>query len=343
MKNPVTARRQFLACAAALCAMPTARAQPSGTSSGTNPGTNPGSNPGTNLRILCTAPGGTIPDIVARRYAEPLGAAYPGGVIVDNRGGAAGRIAVAALKQAAPDGATLLLAQGAVATVYPSLYETLGYDPLLDLNPVSVAAEAVLGLAVGPAVPDSVTDLAKLIDWIRQNPSRATHGSPGVGTLPHLMVALLARDAKVDWQHVPYPGGPPALMDLMAGRLTALALPEGLLRPFLTAGKLRVLATSGPARSSFLPQVASVVEQGFPRLVMREWFAFFAPPGTPAAVVDRLSASLQRVALQPAVRSALGEAGLLALASTPAELRERIALEQPYWRGVIGATGVRAE
>ncbi len=331
MKDPVTARRQLLACAAWLCAMPTARAQ------------SPGTPPSTHLRILCTAPGGTVPDVVARRYAEPLGATHPGGVIVDNRGGAAGRIAVAALKQAAPDGTTLLLAQAAVATVYPYLYEKLAYDPLLDLKPVSVAAEAALGLAVGPAVPDSVTDLAKLIDWVRQNPSKASHGSPGVGTLPHLMIALLARDARVDWQHVPYPGGPPALVDLMAGRLAALALPEGLLRPYLAAGKLRVLATSGATRSSFLPQVASVVEQGFPRLVMREWFAFFAPPGTPAEVVEGLSSSLQRVAQQPGLRSALGEAGMRAVASTPAELRERIALEQPYWRGVISATGVRAE
>jgi tripartite-type tricarboxylate transporter receptor subunit TctC len=331
MKNFINARRQFLASAALLCALPTARAQTSGP------------NPGTALRILCTAPGGTVPDIVARRYAEPLLAGYPGGVIVDNRGGAGGRIAVAALKQAAPDGATLLLAQAAVATVYPYLYQTLAYDPVLDLKPVSVAAEAVLGLAVGPAVPDSVTDLAKLVDWVRQNPSKATHGSPGVGTLPHLMIALLAREAKLDWQHVPYAGGPPALVDLMAGRLAALALPEGLLRPFLAAGKLRVLATSGPARSSFLPQVASVAEQGFPRLVMREWFAFFAPPGTPSAVVDSLSSSLQRAAQQPGLRSALSDAGMLAVASTAAELRERIAAEQPYWRGVISATGVRAE
>ena len=103
------------------------------------------------LRILCTAPGGTVPDIVARRYAEQLSVRYPGGVIVDNRAGAAGRIAVAALKQAAPDGNTWLLAQGAVATVYPHLYDKLAYDPVADLRPVSMASEAVLGLAVGPA------------------------------------------------------------------------------------------------------------------------------------------------------------------------------------------------
>jgi tripartite-type tricarboxylate transporter receptor subunit TctC len=129
----------------------------------------------------------------------------------------------------------------------------------------------------------------------------------------------------------------------MGGRLAALALPEGLLRPLQAAGRLRVLATSGPTRSSFLPHVASVVEQGFPKLVMREWFAFFAPGGTPSSIADEMSASLRQAASQPPLRAAFGESGMLALASTPAELRDRIAQEQPYWRGVIGATGVRAE
>ncbi len=325
-------RRHFLRCGAALAALsakPRAHAQ-----------TLPVNG---RLRILCTAPAGSIPDTVARRYAEQLGASHAGGVIVDNRAGAAGRIAVAALRQAAPDGTTLLLAQGAVATVYPYLYEALGYDPAIDLKPVSLAAEALLGLAVGPAVPDSVNSLPMLVDWIRANPSKATYGSPGVGTLPHLMVALLAREAKVQWQHVPYPGGPPALGDLMGGRLAALALPEGLLRPLQAAGRLRVLATSGPTRSSFLPHVASVLEQGFPNLVMREWFAFFAPGGTPSSVADELSASLRQATSQPPLRVAFGESGMLALASTPTELRDRIAQEQPYWRGVINATGVRAE
>ena len=295
------------------------------------------------LRIICTAPGGTIPDIVARRYGEQLGSRYPGGVIVDNRGGAAGRIAVAALKQAAPDGATLLLAQGAVATVYPYLYDKLAYDPIADLRPVSVAAEAVLGLAVGPAVPDNVTNLRQLVDWIRANPAQANHGSPGIGTLPHLMGALLAQDAQVSWTHVAYPGGPAALIDLMAGRLAALVLPEGLLRPHLAAGKLRVLATSGATRSNFLPTVPSVAEQGFPKLVMREWFAFFLPGGTAQALVDETSRALQQAAAQPALRSGLADIGMLAMAGSANELRDRIAQEQPYWRGVIGATGIRTE
>lgn len=295
------------------------------------------------LRILCTAPGGTVPDIVARRYAEQLSARYPGGVIVDNRAGAAGRIAVAALKQAAPDGNTWLLAQGAVATIYPHLYDKLAYDPVADLRPVSMASEAVLGLAVGPAVADSVVTLEQLVDWLRSHPARASYGSPGVGTLPHLMVALLANEARLDLTHVPYAAGPAALVDLMSGRLSVLALPEGLLRPLQAAGKLRVLATSGAARSSFLPGVASVAEQGYPLLVMREWFAFFMPAGATALALEAASQTIRQAALQPPLRAALGDSGMLAVGSSPAELATRIAAEQPVWRGVLSATGIRAE
>jgi tripartite-type tricarboxylate transporter receptor subunit TctC len=295
------------------------------------------------LRILCTAPGGTVPDIVARRYAEQLSARYPGGVIVDNRAGAAGRIAVAALKQAAPDGNTWLLAQGAVATIYPHLYDKLAYDPVGDLRPVSMASEALLGLAVGPAVPDSVSTLEQLVDWLRSHPAQASYGSPGVGTLPHLMVALLANEARLDLTHVPYAAGPAALVDLMSGRLSVLALPEGLLRPLQSAGKLRVLATSGSARSSFLPGVASVAEQGYPKLVMREWFGFFMPAGAASATVDAASQTIRQAALPPTLRAALAESGMLAVTSSPQELAERIAAEQAYWRGVLSATGIRAE
>ena len=284
-----------------------------------------------------------MPDIVARRYAEHLSARYPGGVIVDNRAGAAGRIAVAALKQAAPDGNTWLLAQGAVATVYPHLYDKLAYDPVADLRPVSMASEALLGLAVGPAVPDSVVTLEQLVDWLRRHPAQASYGSPGVGTLPHLMVALLANEARLDLTHVPYAAGPAALVDLMSGRLSVLALPEGLLRPLQAAGKLRVLAISGAARSSFLPGVASVAEQGYPKLVMREWFAFFMPAGATAVALEAASQTIRQAALQPPLRAALAESGMLAVTSSPAELATRIATEQPFWRGVLSATGIRAE
>jgi tripartite-type tricarboxylate transporter receptor subunit TctC len=295
------------------------------------------------LRILCAAPAGSIPDTIARRYAEQLGARYAGGVVVDNRPGAAGQIAIGALKQASPDGATVLLAAGAIATVHPFLYAKLGYDPQADLKPVAVAAEATLALAVGPAVPDSVRSLSEFIGWARSHAALANYGSPGAGTLPHMLSALLFREAKVEAQHVAYAGGPAAILDLLGGRLACLALPEGLLRPHHTAGKLRVLATSGAVRSTFMPDVPTFVEQGHPKLAIGEWFGFFLPGAASPAVVDNVSQVLRAASDNKALGTVLGDMGMLANAGTAAAMSERIATEQRYWREVIATAGIRLE
>ena len=295
------------------------------------------------LRILCSGPAGSIPDIVARRVAEQLTRNLPAGAIVDNRPGAAGQIAVNALKASAPDGATVLLAQGAVATVYPYLYTKLAYDPIVDLQPLSMAGEMTLALAVGPAVPSSVTNVQELVDWMRSNPKLANVASPGTGTLPHLLEVMLFREANVPWQHVVYAGGPPAMIDLLGGQIAALVLPEGLFRQHKATGKLRVLATSGAQRSTYFPDVATFVEQRFRSLVVREWFAFFAPARVQAATIEALSASLQQAIARPELTAAFADAGMLAVSSTPATLASRIAQEQRYWQPIIAATGVKAE
>lgn len=294
------------------------------------------------LRILCSGPAGSIPDIVARRAAEQLTRQYPQGAIVDNRPGAAGQIAVNALKTSAPDGATVLLAQGAVATVYPYLYEKLAYDPIIDLQPVSMAGEMTLALAVGPAVPASVKNVQELIDWMRTNPKLANVASPGTGTLPHLLEAMLFREANVHWQHVVYAGGPPALVDLLGGQIAALVLPEGLFRQHKATGKLRVLATSGAQRSTYFPDVATFVEQRYRSLVVREWFAFFMPARVPAATIEAVSQTVQQAIARPELGAAFSDSGMLAVSSTPAALASRIAQEQRYWQPIILATGVKA-
>jgi tripartite-type tricarboxylate transporter receptor subunit TctC len=295
------------------------------------------------LTVLCSGPAGSIPDIVARRVAEQLAAPHGRRVVVENRPGAAGQIAVNALKAAPADGSVLLLAQGAIATVYPFLYPKLGYDPVLDLRPVCLAGEMTLGLAIGPAVPAGVSNVAQLMAWFRSNPNLANLGSPGTGTLPHLLEAMLLRAAGVQWQHVVYAGGPPALVDLMGGQIAALVLPEGLLRQHRAAGKLRVIATSAAQRSAYLPDVPTLVEQGYRELVVREWFAFFAGGRVPPAVADSASHALHAALAQPALASAFAEFGMVAASSTPAELANRIRAEQKYWDAVIRTTNIRAE
>ena len=328
-----TTRRGFLQVSAALgsalalASAPKARAQ----------------GPIQQLKILCPTPAGSIPDTVARKVAEQLGTSYANGAIVDNRPGAIGLVAFNALKASPADGSVVLLAPGTFATVNPYLYVKQPYDPAIDLQGVSVAAEATLALAVGPAVPDSVGNVRDLLAWMRANPKLANVASPGAGTLLHLLEVLLFKEAGVAWQHVPYPGGPQALVDLLGGQIAALVLPEGLFRQHKATGKLRVLATSSAQRSTYMPDVPTFVEQGHPNLVVREWYAFFMPGPTRPDVVEATSQVLRQGISRPEFAAALAVAGMTPAPSTPAAMAERIAQEQRYWAPVIRSAGVRIE
>lgn len=295
------------------------------------------------MRLLCSGPAGSIPDLVARAVSESLSITLGRRVIVDNRPGAAGQLSVSALKAAPADGSTLLVAQGAIATVYPYLYPRLGYDADADLQPVTLASEMTLALAIGPAVPASVATLADFISWLRAHPAAANIGSPGTGTLPHLLEAMLMRDAGVAWQHVAYSGGPPAVNDLLGGQIAALVLPEGLLRQHHATGRLRVLATSGAARSAYLPGVPAFAEQGHPGLVIKEWFAVFAPGATPRDTVAGLAASLHGAIGRAELAAVFSQAGMTPMASTPSALAARIAAEQRYWQPALRALGIKPD
>jgi tripartite-type tricarboxylate transporter receptor subunit TctC len=172
------------------------------------------------LRVLCTGPAGSVPDIIARTFGEALVGVFAQQVVVDNRPGAAGRLAVQALKSAPPDGSTWLLGQGAIASLYPALYGKLGYDPARDLVPVSLAAEMNLGVAVGNAVPPEVADTRMLIEWMRRHPGQANAASPGTATLPHILEVMLFDQAGLDWTGAMFPirAGRPPWRRSLAGR-----------------------------------------------------------------------------------------------------------------------------
>lgn len=297
---------------------------------------------GSAMRLLCSGPAGSIPDVVARAVGEQLSSSAEPHVLVDNRPGAAGRLSIAALKAAPADGRTLLVAQGAIATLYPFLYGKLGYDAAMDLQPVSLASEMVLALAVGPAVPADVHSVGTFIDWLRRHPAAANLGSPGAGTLPHLLEAMLL-NAAVPWQHVVYAGGPPAVTALLGGQIAGLVLPEGLLRQHHANARIRVLATSGAARTVSLSDVPTFAESGRPDLVIQEWFAFFAPGRTPKAVVDALSAELQEALARPAVATAFAPAGMTATGSSPEGLAARIVAERKSWQPVLQSLAIRVD
>lgn len=295
------------------------------------------------LHILCIAAAGSAPDIVARRVAEQLSGRHARTAVVDNRPGAAGRIAVNALKMAPADGSTLLLGGLGVSGLNPMLYTTLGYDPLFDVSPVSLAAEMPLALAVGPAVPDSVGNLRELVDWMRRNPALANAGSPGIGSVPHLLQALFLHQAGVAWQHVAYSSGPPAVVALMGGQIAALVLPEPVLNPQRASGRLRVLATSGAQRSRLMPDVPTFVEQGWRDVVALEWFAFYMSGRVPEATIAAASSAIGLAIARPELVATFAAQGISAVSSTPAELATRIAAEKRMWEPVIRVAGIRAQ
>ena len=307
------------------------------------------------LRIICTGPAGSVPDTIARRFAEELTGVFAQQVFVDNRVGAAGQIAVQALKSAPPDGSTWLLGQGALASLYPTLYEKLGYEPARDLRPVSLAAEMKLGVVVGPAVPADVDSIASLIDWMRRNPASANAASPGTGTLPHILEAMLFDKAGLDWRHVPYPGGPPAMVALLGGQVAVLVLPEGLLLPHLAnmasstsppsaaGARLRMLGTSGLERSRFSPGVPTLVEQGYARSEMREWFAFFLPGGASASVAEEASAAVNTVVAREELGRRFNDAAMVAVHSTPAQLAAKVDEDRRAWAPLLVSAGIRGD
>jgi tripartite-type tricarboxylate transporter receptor subunit TctC len=293
------------------------------------------------LKILVGFPPGGSADVVSRHLADKLTSTYARSAIVDNRPGAAGRIAIDALRTAPPDGRTLLLTPASTVTVYADIYRNLSYNPFTDLVPVSLAATFVHGLAVGPMVPAEITNLEQFAAWAKANPGKASCGNPGEGSFPHFLTLVLAKALSAPIQPVPYRGGAPALNDMLANQLAALMLPDGSFLPYGKDKGVRVLATSGTQRSPFYPDVATFAEQGVKELVVTEWFGLFAPKATPAAVVNGASQAIAKVIAAKDIDQAFAKFGMVPKATTPAELAGLIRSDAAIWGPIIKSTGFK--
>lgn len=293
------------------------------------------------LKIIVGYPPGGSADVVTRQLAERLAPAYARSIIVDNRPGAAGRIAIDALKTSPPDGRTLLLTPASTVTVYADIYRQLSYNPTTDLAPVSLAATFVHGLAVGPMVPAEVRTLAQFGEWSKANPAKASCGNPGEGSFPHFLTLVLAKALGAPIQPVPYRGGVPALADMMAGQLAALMLPDGSFLAYTKDNRVRVLATSGETRSPFYPDVPTFAEQGVKEIVVSEWFGLFAPAATPPAIVTRAADAIAKVVASKEIADAFANLGMVPKANTPAELAALIKAEGATWGPIIRSTGFK--
>lgn len=293
------------------------------------------------LKILVGFPPGGSADVVSRQLADKLAPAYARSALVDNRPGAAGRIAIDALRAAPPDGRTLLLTPASTVTVYADIYRQLSYNPMTDLAPVTLATTFVHGLAVGPMVPAEVKTLAQFGEWSRANPGKASCGNPGEGSFPHFLTLVLAKALGAPIQAVPYRGGAPALNDMLAGQLAALMLPDGSFLAYAKDNKIRVLATSGSTRSPFYPDVPTFADQGVKDIVVTEWFGLFAPAATPPALIARASEAIGKVIGMKEIAEAFAKFGMVPKASTPAELAALIKSEAAIWGPIIRSTGFK--
>ena len=296
-------------------------------------------------KFLYGFPAGSSGDIVARRVAERIaGSAFAKNAgLVENKAGAGGRIALDALKQSPPDGATLCLSPFSCTSIYPHVYSKLSYDPASDFVPVSIAALMFHGLAVGPLVPASVKSVKDFLAWAKANPKDASYGSPAAGSTPHFIGALLGLNNGVDLKHVPYRGSVPGVTDVVGGQIASMVTPSGDFIANHKAGKLRVLATSGSKRSPFLPDVATFAEQGMPDLTVEEWFGFYAPARTPAALVASANAAINQALKDKGLVDGFGTVGLVAQGSTAQEMAQSQKREFERWGPLVKKVGFTAE
>jgi tripartite-type tricarboxylate transporter receptor subunit TctC len=297
------------------------------------------------VKIINGFPAGGTADATSRRIGDKLGGtAYTkNGAVVENKTGAAGRIACEVVKAANPDGATLLLTPYSCMAIYPHIYKSLSYDPAKDFVAVSMAAVMTHALAVGPMVPASVRTVKDFLAWAKANPDKASYGTPAAGSTPHFLAALLGLNNGVDLKHVPYRGSLPAVSDMIGGTLASTSTPTGDALANHKAGKIRILATSGAKRTPFTPEVATYAEQGFPELTTEEWFGLYAPAKTPASVVANANAAVNQAIKDRTVIDSLAIMGLVAQGSTPAEMDKSQHEETLRWGPLVKKVGFTAE
>lgn len=293
------------------------------------------------LRVLVGFPPGGSLDAVARMLADKLKDALLRPVIVDNKPGAGGRLAAELLKNAAPDGDTVMLAPIVVPVLAPLVFGKLSYNPATDFTPVVHAASFHFGLAASSEAP--YKSLAEFITWLKANPSKANFGMPGAGSLPHFFGLMIGREAGVDMVPVPFQGGAP-LITALAGNQVACGIDVlGEQMELHRAGKLRILASSGAQRSKLLPEVPTFRELGFAGIQAQSWFAMYAPVKTPAASVGTINTAVNKALAQSDVQERMAKLSLEPGGGSPADLQKLQDAEVARWAPIVKASGFRAD
>jgi tripartite-type tricarboxylate transporter receptor subunit TctC len=289
------------------------------------------------IRIIVGYPAGGTTDLTARLIGDKLRETLKQSVVVENKPGAGGRLAIDYARSQPADGSTLVLGNSAVMTIAPLVYRKLNYDAVRDFVPVAQTANFQLALAVGPAVPAKT--LQEYIGWLRANPQQNTFGSPALGSIPHFFGLLFGKQVGVDMLHVPFNGSAPELTALIGGQVPAAVDTLADLAEMHRTGKIRVLASSGTQRSSALPEVPTFAELGHKDIVGIGRNGLFVPAGTPAAAIARLNAAVVKAIQDPELRARFVKMGLEPQSGTPEQFAKVLAQDRAQWGPVVKASG----
>ncbi|HEY4065610.1 MAG TPA: tripartite tricarboxylate transporter substrate binding protein [Burkholderiaceae bacterium] len=293
------------------------------------------------IRFVVPFPPGSSPDFIARLVADPLGAALGQAVVIDNRAGAGGNVGTATVAHAEPDGHTLLFTiQGPLVTA-PLLTRQLNYDPVKDLAPISLIATSPNVLVVDPKL--GANTLADFVRIAKARPGKLNYGSVGVGSAAHLAMELFKTRAGIDLVHVPYQGFPQVVSAMLSGDVQAGFMVPGIAIGQIHAGKLKALGVTSLGRSASLPEMPTLVEQGYPGFEAISWQAVLAPAGTPKPILDRVSTELIRILKNDDVRTKVLGQYFSAVGTTPEGLAGLMKTERERWSKVIKAAGVQPE
>jgi tripartite-type tricarboxylate transporter receptor subunit TctC len=294
------------------------------------------------ISIVVPGPPGGTGDVIARGMIPALTQALGRPLIVENRPGANGEVGTRFVARSAPDGYTLLLGSIGHLAINFALRPSLSYDPVRDFDAVTLAATTPNVLVVNPrTVP--ATDLPGFVAWLRGRGDRVSYATSGIGSSDHLTAELFKSLTDTRMQHVPYPGGPPALTDLIGGNVEMAFFNLGNVTPHVREGRLRAILITSPERSNLLPDVPTGVELGLRDLVVTSWQAFAVPTGTPAPIVARLNTELGAALRDPTIVQRMGDLGFRIAASSPEEMRRFQVAEIQRWRALIERQGIRPE
>ncbi len=292
------------------------------------------------VHVVVPFPAGGPTDVLTRVLAQKLSERWSQPVVVDNKPGAGGAIGSDFVAKSAPDGYTLLMATTSTHSIGPSL-QKLPYDPVRDFAPVSQVSNATNVLVVSPKL--GVNSVRELIALAKAKPGALNFASSGIGTIPHLTGELFKHLAGVDLVHVPYKGTGLSIPDLASGQVALLFDSIVTAQAHMKTGIVKALAISSPARTPLLPELPTMIEAGVPGFESETWFGLFAPAGTPADVVSRISTDTAAALAAADVRARFAAAGAETVGGTPAQLAARVKSDAAKWAGVIKAANVKVQ